>query len=140
MSRYKCDGECSKWIAPWTNRCECKHANRNFVVLSTNFELERHTACNTRMPHTAHIWNLSLIHKLIMYASHFRPGSNMVFGLFDSPVPYRGQEFAALQKAAQDSGHLFVDELFPADNSSLFSANGKNASKLTGIQWKRPKV
>ena len=64
----------------------------------------------------------------------------MVFGMFDAPSPYRGQEFAKLKKASQDSGHLYVDDLFPADNKALFSPTGKNAGKLGGIEWKRPKV
>ena len=64
----------------------------------------------------------------------------MVFGMFSAPSPYKGQSFAKLKKEAQDSGQLFIDPEFPPEDTSLFSASAKTSSKLTGVQWKRPKV
>jgi hypothetical protein len=60
----------------------------------------------------------------------------MVFGLFDSPRPFKGQEFSKLKKQAQESDHLFIDTEFPPDDKSLFYSKGK----LAGVIWKRPKV
>ena len=59
-----------------------------------------------------------------------------LFGLFDSPVPYKGQKYSDLKKTAQDSGHPFIDTEFPPDEKALFNSGGKAA----GIEWKRPKV
>ena len=60
----------------------------------------------------------------------------MVFGLFAGAIPYKGQKYHELKKAAQQSGHPFIDSEFPPDDKSLFGSPGK----LAGIEWKRPKV
>ena len=60
----------------------------------------------------------------------------MVLGLFNKPVPYKGQKFSDLKNAAVKSGTLFEDPEFPAEEKSLFTSGGK----LAGIEWKRPKV
>ena len=57
-------------------------------------------------------------------------------GLFDSPTPYKGQDYSALRKQAQESGHPFIDPEFPPDQKSLFFSGGN----ATGLEWKRPKV
>jgi len=54
---------------------------------------------------------------------------------FNKPSPFKGQKFEELKKKAQDSGTLFVDPEFPANDKSLFFSN----AKLGGLQWKRPK-
>ncbi|XP_074657458.1 calpain-5-like [Tubulanus polymorphus] len=59
----------------------------------------------------------------------------MVFGLFESPRPFKAQEFHKLKKQSQESGHLFIDSEFPPDDKSLFYTKGK----LAGVVWKRPK-
>ena len=62
----------------------------------------------------------------------------MVLGLFNSPRPYLGQKYSALKKTAKKSGTLFTDPEFPADDKALFYSHSSN--KITGIEWKRPKV
>ena len=57
-------------------------------------------------------------------------------GVFSSPKDYRGQNYSALRKEAQNSGSLFVDPLFPANDKALSPTPGK----FPNIQWKRPKV
>ncbi|CAH1781191.1 unnamed protein product [Owenia fusiformis] len=59
----------------------------------------------------------------------------MVFGLFSSPVLYKGQDYAALRKEHQDSGHLYIDNQFPPDDKSLGPSGGKGGH----VEWKRPK-
>ena len=59
-----------------------------------------------------------------------------MFGLFTAPTPYKGQKYEELKKAAQESGNLFVDPEFAAEDKSLFYTPGK----LAGVTWKRPKV
>lgn len=60
--------------------------------------------------------------------------------MFSAPEPYMGQEYEKLRKEAQAAGKLFEDPLFKAEQGSLFSASGSGAGKISGIQWKRPKV
>ena len=50
-------------------------------------------------------------------------------------TPFQGQEYEALKSAAVESGQLFEDPKFPAEESSLFYTAGKGAA----IEWKRPK-
>ena len=58
-------------------------------------------------------------------------------GLFGaSVVPYKNQKYADLVKAARESGHPFIDQEFPPDEKALSPTPGK----MTGIEWKRPKV
>ncbi|XP_064639206.1 calpain-5-like isoform X2 [Lineus longissimus] len=59
----------------------------------------------------------------------------MVFGLFESPRPFKGQEYSKLKKQSQESCHPFIDNEFPPDDKSLFYSKGK----LAGVIWKRPK-
>ncbi|KAK2167765.1 hypothetical protein LSH36_24g05011 [Paralvinella palmiformis] len=56
-------------------------------------------------------------------------------GIFSHPTPYNSQVYSELRKQAQQSGELFVDKEFPAEEKSLFKSGGK----LAGIEWKRPK-
>ena len=60
----------------------------------------------------------------------------MVFGLFESPTPYKGQKYSDLKKQAIASGHPFIDSEFPPDDKALSNTPGK----FSGITWKRPKV
>ena len=62
----------------------------------------------------------------------------MVLGLFNSPQPYLGQKYSALKKTAKKSGTLFTDPEFPVNDKALFYSHSSN--KITGIEWKRPKV
>ena len=62
----------------------------------------------------------------------------MVLGLFNSPRPYLGQKYSALKKTAKKSDTLFTDPEFPAKDKALFYSHSSN--KITGIEWKRPKV
>jgi len=57
----------------------------------------------------------------------------MVFGLFSSPTPYKGQVYANLKKDAIASGHPFIDTEFPPDDKAL-NPHGNSS----GITWKRP--
>ena len=46
------------------------------------------------------------------------------------------QDYDAIRKTCKASGNLFEDQEFPAQDKSLFYSSGK----LTGVDWKRPKV
>lgn len=57
-----------------------------------------------------------------------------------SPVikPLKDQHYEELKRQAQETGELFVDNEFPADDSSLFYTG--NVGQLPGdVVWKRPK-
>ena len=41
-------------------------------------------------------------------------------GLFDSPTPFKGQDYSALKKSCLDSGQPFEDPAFKTEYSSLF--------------------
>ena len=48
-------------------------------------------------------------------------------------TPFQGQEYEALKSAAVESGQLFEDPKFPAEESSLFYTAGKGAAYLRKI-------
>ena len=50
-------------------------------------------------------------------------------------INYRGQKYSKLKKAALQSGELFHDSEFPANNKSLFYSKVDPT-----IEWKRPNV
>ena len=56
---------------------------------------------------------------------------------FNKPSPFKGQKYEELKKKCQQAGELFVDPEFPANDKALFHTE---ASKIAGIEWKRPKV
>nr|XP_022342765.1 calpain-5-like [Crassostrea virginica] len=58
----------------------------------------------------------------------------MVLGLFDSAIPFKGQDFSKLKSQCVSSGQLFEDPEFPPSSSSLF--HSKSAPE--NIVWKRP--
>ena len=60
----------------------------------------------------------------------------MVLGLFDSAIPFKGQDFSKLKSQCVSSGQLFEDPEFPPSSSSLF--HSKSAPE--NIVWKRPGV
>ena len=49
--------------------------------------------------------------------------------------PYQGQQYEAIKKQLMESGQLFEDDMFPAENGSYYAKNG---SGITG--WLRPSV
>lgn len=62
----------------------------------------------------------------------------MVFGLFDNHHLFNDQQYETLKKEAQESGILFVDPVFPADDSSLFFSDNQIQQIQGDIEWKRP--
>ncbi|XP_014664553.1 PREDICTED: calpain-5-like isoform X2 [Priapulus caudatus] len=58
----------------------------------------------------------------------------MVLGLWNSAKPFKDQKYDELKKQAIDSGKLFEDPIFPADDSSL-----AYSQRYGAVQWKRPK-
>lgn len=52
-----------------------------------------------------------------------------------SVIPYKGQIYSELKKKALNSGELFTDPEFPAEEKSLFNTPGKGRD----VKWLRPK-
>ena len=50
---------------------------------------------------------------------------------------YRDQSYSDLKEKAKTSGQLFTDDLFKAENGSLFFSR---SSPPFPVEWKRPKV
>ena len=48
---------------------------------------------------------------------------------------FKSQNYYKLKSDCKKKGNLFVDNLFPANDSILFKAQS-----LTGVEWKRPYV
>lgn len=57
-------------------------------------------------------------------------------GKMPSVIPYKGQIYSELKKKALNSGELFTDPEFPAEEKSLFNTPGKGRD----VKWLRPKV
>ena len=57
-------------------------------------------------------------------------------GIFSRPTPFKDQDYHALKKQAQDSGHPFIDSEFPPDDKAIFFSG----SSMKEIVWRRPKV
>jgi len=55
-------------------------------------------------------------------------------GLFDSPTPFKGQDYDALKKSCLETGQPFEDPEFPTTYSSLFFT----PDKISDVEWKRP--
>jgi hypothetical protein len=53
-----------------------------------------------------------------------------------SRLKFTKQEYSSLKSKSLESGKLFVDELFPANDNSLF----RRSRRINGIVWKRPHV
>ena len=48
---------------------------------------------------------------------------------------FKSQNYDNLKSDCKKNGKLFVDNLFPANDSILFKSK-----RLTGVEWKRPHV
>ncbi|XP_057569243.1 calpain-12 [Hippopotamus amphibius kiboko] len=60
------------------------------------------------------------------------PGTN-------SPKPFQGQNYKAIQAACLDEGVLFQDPYFPAGPDALgYDQLGPDSEKTKGVEWKRP--
>jgi calpain-5 len=54
--------------------------------------------------------------------------------LYPERLKFERQNYSRLKKRCQEKNVLFEDDMFPADNSSLFRFN----RSLSGVVWKRP--
>lgn len=56
-------------------------------------------------------------------------------------LKFLGQDFESLHAQCLQSGRLYEDEIFPAQQSSLgFKELGPGSSKTKGVRWMRPTV
>lgn len=56
-------------------------------------------------------------------------------------LKFLGQDFESLHAQCLQSGRLYEDETFPAQQSSLgFKELGPGSSKTKGVRWMRPTV
>ena len=61
-------------------------------------------------------------------------------GLFDSPTPFKGQDYDALKKSCLETGQPFEDPEFLTTYSSLFFTPdkvGRLRMGRSGISWDR---
>lgn len=53
-------------------------------------------------------------------------------------VRFGGQNYGAIHHECRKTGKLFVDPLFPADDSSLFREGNRPSFTSQAVEWKRP--
>lgn len=62
-------------------------------------------------------------------------------GQNDKALKFLGQDFESLRASCLQSGHLYEDETFPAQSSSLgFKELAPGSAKTKGVRWMRPTV
>ena len=54
-------------------------------------------------------------------------------GLFDSPTPFKGQDYSTLKKSCLETAQPFEDPEFPTTSSSLFFTPDKVWSRSDGL-------
>ncbi len=66
---------------------------------------------------------------------------NEGLGQNNMALKFLGQDFETLRARCLQSGCLFEDETFPAQQSSLgFKELGSSSAKTKGVHWMRPTV
>lgn len=62
-------------------------------------------------------------------------------GQNDKALKFLSQDFESLRASCLESGHLYEDETFPAQTSSLgFKELACGSAKTKGVRWMRPTV